>query len=186
MPNICTNEITLRGSEADIHKIKKLVKTEDRAFSLDKIVPMPKCLGFGNVPMDEEIVANAKAWAKKNKKRLNKTAKAVFQDFPNVREPEELDSRAERFFRAISETGYLSWYPWRIKHWSTKWDTWDSKIVEEGEGEIIYTFDTAWAPPLFALVALSKQFPEVDIHIEGEVESMNSFSFDMKNGEEII
>ena len=37
------------------------------------------------------------------------------------------------------------WYDWRVENWGTKWDGYDGRISDDGS---VFTFDTAWAPPL--------------------------------------
>jgi hypothetical protein len=48
--------------------------------------------------------------------------------------------------------GYVSWYDFAINEWGTKWDINGGRIVEEGPGYLVASFDTAWSPPT-ALVA---------------------------------
>jgi len=76
------------------------------------------------------------------------------------------------------------WYNWRLQHWGTKWD------LRNAEGEVAanrgaklaldesgkaYTceFDTAWHPPLVALENLSKQIPDLEIHLSYYDDMMN-------------
>ena len=44
MPNICDNRLEITGNAADIARFKNLVKGEDTALSLDKLVKMPSFL----------------------------------------------------------------------------------------------------------------------------------------------
>jgi hypothetical protein len=43
------------------------------------------------------------------------------------------------------------WYDWRIRHWGTKWNSYDGHVQDEGIG-----FNTAWGPPTPVIAALSK------------------------------
>lgn len=50
--------------------------------------------------------------------------------------------------RLIEMYGYADWYAFCVAEWGTKWDISYGTIVEEGEGYLIATFDTAWSPPI--------------------------------------
>lgn len=64
--------------------------------------------------------------------------------------------------------------PWTMKDacheaWGTKWDL-DENQRREVASQLIETgaayFDTAWSPPLAAIGALSRQFPEVSFKLD--------------------
>ena len=52
------------------------------------------------------------------------------------------------------------WYYWNIRNWGCKWDANDVNM-EMGEGKVVYSFDTAWSPPVEALDAMCEQFPQL-------------------------
>lgn len=56
--------------------------------------------------------------------------------------------------QAIIETGCASWYPWNIKHWGTKWNSYAFRVVTEEPLEFL--FETAWdfPQPVFEMIAL--------------------------------
>lgn len=64
------------------------------------------------------------------------------------------------------------WYDWNIEHWGTKWDT-DGEFEEHAKDHLHYRIETAWSPPVAALVALSAQYP--DLHVEMEWEEEQGF-----------
>jgi len=63
-----------------------------------------------------------------------------------------------------------NWYDWAIDHWGTKWDVETNDLhlsVDEVEGKatIVGFFDSAWSPPLEALVWYGEQHPDVEIEL---------------------
>lgn len=65
-----------------------------------------------------------------------------------------------------------NWYEWSIENWGTKWDVdcneFEEDVVLTSAGEmtmLLYSFDSAWAPPLAAMEKLSVLIPYAFIHI---------------------
>ena len=56
-------------------------------------------------------------------------------------------------------------YEWRVRKWSTKWDTNATYWFSETPTELQTFFDTAWAPPINAIVSIARQFPELVFHL---------------------
>lgn len=66
--------------------------------------------------------------------------------------------------RLRKKYGADNWYDWSITNWGTKWNSYDSEIVDHEIGERIeYTFDTAWGPPMAVIEALREQCPDFNI-----------------------
>jgi hypothetical protein len=59
------------------------------------------------------------------------------------------------------------WYVWCTEHWGTKWDV-EAKLQRDEPGELTYTFDSAWAPPVDCLVHASKQYPTLRFWLDYE------------------
>jgi len=61
--------------------------------------------------------------------------------------------------------GFDNWYDWRIHNWGTKWDAASDDIYSENESDdyLLYTFETAWAPPEGILHELRSKFPDVSV-----------------------
>jgi len=55
-----------------------------------------------------------------------------------------------------------NWLDWRISNWGTKWNSYSTVLDDKGR----IVFDTAWSCPNPVLLALSKLFPDVELHIE--------------------
>lgn len=69
---------------------------------------------------------------------------------------------AEESAKLVAEYGSNNWYDWNVKNWGTKWD-FDAEIGKADDGSIYLHFDSAWGPPLEAMVKISQLFPEVTI-----------------------
>lgn len=148
MPNYVANIVTIVGSDEQIQKVVESIKSEYGVFDFNKIVPMPETF--------EKYDTTNHA----NGVQLRIGSPVGFEDDRIV--TEEL---IEEFKRATKEQaekyGVVGWYDWRHKFWGTKWNARDAQY--EGDGRFI--FDTAWSAPIPVLVALSRRFPDVTIHV---------------------
>jgi hypothetical protein len=54
-----------------------------------------------------------------------------------------------------------NWYQWNVSSWGTKWEV-NAEVIEEGDGWIKFSFDSAWAPPIAAYEAAEEQGITVD------------------------
>jgi hypothetical protein len=72
----------------------------------------------------------------------------------------------------------FNWYNFNNREWGTKWDIAvsdgekhsDTQLILEEETKLHYYFQTAWAPPLAVVEALSLQYPELEITLDYEEE----------------
>lgn len=148
MPNYVANIVTIVGSDEQVRKVVESIKSEESVFDFDKIVPMPETFK----QYDTTNHANGE--------QLHLGGQVGFED-PRI-VTEEL---IEEFKRATKEQaekyGVVGWYDWRHKFWGTKWNACDAQYWGDGR----FTFDTAWSAPIPVLIALSKKFPEVKIHV---------------------
>jgi hypothetical protein len=56
------------------------------------------------------------------------------------------------------------WYKAHVVHWGTKWEPGPEAItVLDAEEDLIYVFDTAWAPSLGVTSQLARRFPDATI-----------------------
>jgi hypothetical protein len=58
---------------------------------------------------------------------------------------------------ALAETGFVSWYPWAISNWGTKWGAYSFSLV--ADEPLTIKFDTAWGFPTPVFKALIIAFP---------------------------
>ena len=68
---------------------------------------------------------------------------------------------------AVLAAGYdPAGYHWERDHWGCKWGACHAELVDEGEGQLLYTFDTAWAPPIEFLKQLGPRWQSLVFLIE--------------------
>jgi len=138
MPNYCLNIVEVRGP-------KKIVKElVDHKFDFQKIYPQPAELDITAGREGADDSAEQKALVAKEEANLKKY-------------------------------GYKNWYDWRCEEWGTKWnagggDMGDNMQVDYDEdvddtGIAVFTFDSAWAPPVGVYRKLEETYP--DLYIEG-------------------
>lgn len=159
MPNWCYNSLTIEGIAEDISAIKQQVS---QPFTRD----------HENYDMDQ-------------KKMVWKTYQynnPVFA-FWNIVKPTDLETYAlqkdpKQDPNIINFEGD-NWYDWNVRNWGTKWDVsvsddeqWpETELVEDWSDRLIYSFNTAWSPPLQAIEELSKQYPNVEFTLSYEEET---------------
>ena len=94
--------------------------------------------------------------------------------FWNIIKPDNLEeyNKQDDFSKPIAERLKFegdNWYDWNVRNWGTKWDVAvshneeypETELVEEWSDRLVYSFNTAWSPPVSALAELSAQYPNV-------------------------
>lgn len=77
------------------------------------------------------------------------------------------------------------WYHWRLSNWDTKWNP-SEVCIGENDNTLVYTFNTAWSPPMAIYYELSKQYPNIVLIARYEEPGMDYFGIHIiKNGEDI-
>lgn len=59
--------------------------------------------------------------------------------------------------RNLAQHGATDWYSWRLQHWGTKWDAYETSLNKDGT----LRFLTAWSCPQPVTQRLSERFPDV-------------------------
>ena len=82
--------------------------------------------------------------------------------------------------------GATSWYDWHINNWGTKWDV----EMQESDHDttntgIVYWFDSAWSPPVKAIAALGKLFPNLSLRLTYREDGMQFAGVTTVNGEDV-
>jgi hypothetical protein len=83
------------------------------------------------------------------------------------------------------------WYDWNVRNWGTKWDVAvspddkypETELTDEGEAFLGYRFNTAWSPPVEAIVKLSEQYPDLVFTLSFEEETGWGGEVVIENGE---
>lgn len=162
MPNNCTSSVVILGEAPyvkavlDIITMTAPVRDSDETetvVTFTKLIPMPEELHGTVSPLEiadteeEAAAANAK-WAEKISNR----------PWGNAQETRVI-SRAE-YGRRMAAYGAAEWYDWSVKNWGTKWDAYDTEVIDLDEsGERLnLRFDTAWSCPKPVFTKLAKDY----------------------------
>lgn len=92
---------------------------------------------------------------------------------PKVLEDTEANGSKRPKIRKL--TGANDWYDWRVDNWGTKWDidAYDGSIKtsqellgkDNGNAELSFGFDSAWAPPLNAIADYLEKNEDVSMKL---------------------
>lgn len=114
-----------------------------------------------NIYGDAETLKNIKEFVGRPiKKEGDEIAEPIFSLF-NIVAPTK-DSEA-RIGEAFKSQGDDDWYHNQINTWGTKWDVAGDAYFSEGDGNLSYSFCSAWSPPDLAIARLAEIFPTVQI-----------------------
>ena len=153
MPNWVYNSLAIEAIKADPEQITKLVSQLNSPF-----------------------VRNSENWDMETKQMLFKDyaySNPVFA-FWNIVKPTDLETYALQKDPNVEEMSFEgnNWYDWNVRNWGTKWDVavgddnkYPETTMEQHERGVIYSFNTAWSPPIPAILALSTQYPELVFHL---------------------
>lgn len=151
MPNWVYNTLEIEAIEADPEQINKLVSQLNQPFSVNH---------------DQWNIETGQM-----EKKPTEYSKPII-GFWNIVKPTDL----ETYFGPQPEVDLNKpitfdsdhWYDWNVRNWGTKWDVavrdndeYPDTTMEQGEGVVVYNFNTAWSPPVPAILALSEQYPEL-------------------------
>lgn len=146
MPNWCESDLFVYGEGREA--IVERLKFENKAFSLQRILPMPACLKTtecGSVTDTAAMILGIKS--------PSEHVGTLIQRYPGWQEK----SRQNQL--AYAETGYWDWYEWANANWGVKWDA-SMSSVEIQPTRVKFKFQTPWGPPKEELfVTLSKEYP---------------------------
>lgn len=54
-----------------------------------------------------------------------------------------------------------NWYAWNNANWGTKWEDTDTRLVYNVSTELLFGFESAWSPPVEAIITGSKLYPDL-------------------------
>lgn len=150
MPNWCENRLTVRAtSKKELNKFLKAIKGKHTPLLFSSIRPRPEELKFatGACRINGK---NCTAWREVGKKLIPVTKKQLRE--------------------YVKKYGVKDWYDWSIKNWGTKWDLPDKEEeraqVEKYGNSIIFSFQTAWSPPVEWCRYAAEKFPNVTLELE--------------------
>ena len=90
----------------------------------------------------------------------------ALKDFYEQAKGESTDLSFDKFFPTPPDLlDGNGWYDWRINNWGTKWDVEASVQGTPEEGKLLYTFASAWSPPINWLAQVAVLYPELSFHM---------------------
>ena len=163
MPNWVFNTLTIEGNPEIVTKLQNQVNT-----------PF--------VRQHEEYDRETQSYIQKDVSYDN----PVFS-FWNIIKPDNVEAYNKKpdtsvpFEEAILHKGDY-WYDFNNREWGTKWDvacpnnneysnTYMHSPVPNGDNLVlVYSFDTAWSPPVPAMIKLSEQYPDLLLTLDWQEE----------------
>lgn len=198
MPNWCTNIVTMRniGTNDDLY-------TEDntgKQFDFNKIIECPDELyksTSGGYAYDldlreviitalENLIYNdahsfiSSDYMCSKASLIAKERKAIEEVYEKykVNRQEVLESGLNKF-QLLVKYGFPSWYEFCTNIWGTKWNAWNTFIIDDDTVE----FTTAWTPPYGIFMELSKMYPYDLISVEWYEEGGMNGTLQFHSGE---
>lgn len=178
MPNWVTSITTITGSQDDLDRLRELVGKTYKTYSQDwksnevREIESVGVFQLWNIASPTDLASYYGFTSDEAHASKQEQLKAVEN---NEMPPEEFISKLQE---ALSNVPPLSpdliaqfqhevetkddWYHWNLRNWGTKWDI-DGAEMKVDENKLIYTYTTAWSPPMEALNKLAVMFPLVTI-----------------------
>lgn len=162
MPNWCVNQVDIQGDEAEVARLIEFVKSDESAFTFEKVVPPPTTPMYSSDANHNKYVCGCESVAEPDPKNEGKFVWVI-------------DGKAVGFYGKCPTHNEPSfgnhphnWYNWNIENWGTKWsagEVWHDRADDDGnvDGKTSYNFDTAWSPAEPVIAALATQFPTLRI-----------------------
>jgi len=145
MPNWCNNLLLLSGSPDALADFQN--KFDNRPVIVDPDEPAREPMKVGLLtafyPTPDELMKQTAGGSAANSESQDK--------------------------QLIEKYGARDWYDWRNTNWGTKWDVMEDGVGFDHEGScLIASFESAWAPPVHGIIAISKAFPDVQFDLRYE------------------
>ena len=162
MPNWCVNQVDIQGDEAEVAKLIEFVKSDESAFTFEKIMPPPETEMYSSDCNHNKYVCGCESQAVKDPENENLHIWVI--DGKKVGFQDPCPTHGMPSFSNHPD----NWYNWNISHWGTKWsasEVWHDR-TDDGStiaGQTNYGFDTAWSPAEPVVAALAEKFPTLRI-----------------------
>jgi hypothetical protein len=176
MPNWVKHNVVIKGDKEVISKVYEQITKGEDGFSFKNIIPMPEEL---KLP-ENNLAYYADEWRKGDAQKKKEIEDKVKQC---VDEGESVSEKMQQYADNITKYGFPTWYGWSIDKWGTKWDAHEA-YDDHYDGNIILNFDTAWNTPMKVFIALSKQYPTINIYAAFADEDLgwNCGEYEIKGG----
>ena len=165
MANWVMTNVTVKGPEKEIDKIRKIVedarKDQDLGF-FNQLIPMPEGMAKVSCTSDVDRIDGAKSDAARRR---------IITEYIEANLGSALaDGSRERFLNGLSNlmdayrfkktTGFASWYSWAIANWGCKWDVDIDglSLLDTWPEEVELIWMTPWSLAAPVLEAMWKLF----------------------------
>lgn len=155
MPNHVKSELRIEADTKErVEEVMRFIDGGDTGDKFDphlyidfrKIIPMPATLNIGD---GSRLTDGMKFLEQPSEARKNRGLNPEY-----VRKCVRL-AKIAKYNK--SKYGFSTWYDWRNYFWGTKWNAYESDLLDEG----FITFNTAWNAPKPIIEKLSELFPDV-------------------------
>lgn len=156
MPNWVRNVVMFTCSSERLNDIRSTLKSEDRVFDFNKLIPMPESLKLDEGSHADKAEECYRAYIMDNEQRTKEKYKISDDAFEKLkREGKIYASNREKY-------GHRSWYSWRCENWGTKWNAREPQWVDNDT----IVFETAWNCPKPIFKKLAETFPDIGIFVK--------------------
>lgn len=175
MPNDCKNELQVSGP--GVQQLLEAIRGDNAVIDFQLIVPMPQILQ-GTVCGNSTTYGRI-ALGRATSQEVERTLRRPWVVKAGVRTAEDLKTflvtsfpdciaAAKNSIAAEEETGYPDWYEWSLANWGTKWNAYQTFLVERQDEQATIGFCTAWSPPLPVIDELGHQWPTLSFVLDYE------------------
>jgi len=143
------------------------------------------CFNTLSVDGDASSIAKFREWLNDEPLTLQKI-KPMPAELEDTTSPTP-KGQEEKAAMLTEKYGASDWYTWHINNWGTKWDI--EANEEEGssdETNIMFWFDSAWAPPTNAIAELGKLFPNLSLRLNYREDGCQFAGVMTVNGDEVF
>ena len=140
MPNWCSNNLYIKGDEAEIKRFVDevtLPKNPEVPFTeysiIHKLYPCPT--------------------------ELAETVKGFYANNEDGTKSEKQIAMELQQEKNLVKYGYETWWDWCVEKWGTKWGDHDTDVLYADSNFLEIYFQSAWSPPTEAFKYISTLFP---------------------------
>ena len=177
MPNWVEHRLAITGNQDSLDKLRELMAKPYTTFSQDwhtnevsqgeskgvfqlwNIVSPTDLASYFGFKSDELHAEEVRKRAEAKDNSIEEDIETVITTIKEVlAEPFDVQEMVKEFYESI-EVGQ-DWYHWNIREWGTKWEI-SNASYEASPNRLVYSFCSAWSPPVSALDKLAEMFPDL-------------------------
>lgn len=177
MPNHVTNLITFGSDSASLAAFQKMAQDMKMdgeplgSFDFNTLIPMPPSLDIEAGTQTERGLKLYQEFAQERaaitKSELSPAREeAALAELDRVWQPRRMQdpmtwNLGKQAHDNLQKYGHATWYEWCIQNWGTKWNSYQSRPVQNGDDTM--AFLTAWGSVPEIMKKLSEKYPEQTI-----------------------